>query len=178
MDKSVLKKYVKKYYCDVKTIDMQQQFACVPPEKLRQGNLKVRIAWVKSSLGWINHAYTHPLPQARKLNLVVNLSNVFGNENLPIEIFSSYRARQVLDIISRRLNYHLEDYALAININGKVHVLFDDEVLGDILSVPKNEGGFFSFFKSEDYPINFFLRKVWSLEHTLECQQEDGKLIL
>lgn len=159
---------------------MQQQFALLTPSKLIEcgANQKVRIAWVKSRLGWINHAYTTPKPLLKKINVVVFISNVFGNESIPLEIFRSYRVRQVMDLLSRRLNYHLEDYTLAANINGRIHLLFDDEILGDLVDPPKEEGGFFGFFKSEDYPINLFLRKAWSLEYQLECKQDDGKLIL
>lgn len=88
---------------------MQQLYSSVPPAKLKElkAGLKERIAWVKSKLGWINHAYTNPRPQYKKIVISVNLCNVQGNNEQSFEIFSSFRARQVIELISRKMNIQL-----------------------------------------------------------------------
>lgn len=107
---------------------MQQLLSTVPAAKLKEqkAGMKERIAWVKSKLGWINHAYTNPRPQYKKIIVSVNLCNVQGNNEQSFEIFSSFRVKQIVELISRKLNIQLEDYALTANINGKNYVLFDD----------------------------------------------------
>lgn len=80
---------------------MQQLLSSYPPDKLKENNAGVRerITWVKSKLGWVNHAYTNPRPQYKKILITINLSNVYGNDNLNFEIFTSYTAKQVLWLV-------------------------------------------------------------------------------
>jgi hypothetical protein len=65
---------------------MQQMLSSIPPAKLKEdkANLKERITYVKSKLGWINHGYTNAKPQYKKVNIVVNLSNIQGNDTIPL----------------------------------------------------------------------------------------------
>lgn len=73
--------------------------------------------------------------------------------------------KTIIDILSKRLNFHLEDYTLVASINGKSYVLLDDEILSDLMEPPKEEGSFFGFFKPETYPIILYLKKIWVLEN-------------
>ncbi len=65
---------------------MQQLLSSIPPSKLKESNasLRDRIVWIKSKLGWVNHAFTNPKPQSKKINVTINLSNVYGNDNLSL----------------------------------------------------------------------------------------------
>lgn len=80
---------------------MQQLLSCIPPNKLKDNNASVRdrIVWVKSKLGWINHAFTNPKPLSKRLNINVNLSNVHGNDNLNLEVYSCYTVKKILSLI-------------------------------------------------------------------------------
>lgn len=44
---------------------MQQSLCSIPARQLREGNASQRekIIWVKSKLGWVNHAFATPKPQ-------------------------------------------------------------------------------------------------------------------
>ena len=72
-----------------------------PPAKLKENSAGVRdrVAWVKSKLGWVNHAFTTPKPLRKKILITVNLSNVYGNNNLNFDIYSSYTAKHILWLI-------------------------------------------------------------------------------
>lgn len=80
---------------------MQQILSSFSPDLLRENKagIRERITWVKSKLGWINHAFTNPKPQHKKILITVNLSNVYGNDNLNFEIFTSLTAKQVIWLI-------------------------------------------------------------------------------
>jgi hypothetical protein len=93
-------------YCDLRTIAMQQMFTALPAERLIKGdaNLKARIAWVKAQLGWINHAYTNPRPLFKPITIDIFLSNVHGEECLRLDVYPSWRVRQVMDMVGRRLD--------------------------------------------------------------------------
>lgn len=168
-------------YCDLRTIAMQQMLAAVPAERLIKGdsNLKARIAWVKAQLGWINHAYTTPRPQLKTITIDIFLSNVHGEECIRLDVYPSWRVRQVMDMVGRRLDQQVEDYSLALWLNGRFHLMLDDETVSDALTPPKEEGGLMNFFfKGEEYRPMLYLRKAWTLEFGMERAQEGGKLVL
>jgi hypothetical protein len=60
---------------------MQQAFGSISSDKIKQTALTVRyrIAYIKSKLGWINHSFTHPRPQSKKINVTILTCNTFGN---------------------------------------------------------------------------------------------------
>ena len=160
---------------------MQQMLAALPAEQLIQdgANLKARIAWVKAKIGWVNQAYTSPRPQSKVITIDVFFSNVHDEDCLRLDVYSSWRVRQVVDLVARRVGQQLEDCTLALSLNGKLHLLLDDELIGDAVTSPKEETGLLNFFfKPEEFRPTLFLRKAWTLEYELERAQEGGKLVL
>lgn len=100
----------KVYFCDVRTITMQQMYSSVSPWQLAEGgaNSKARIAWVKAKLGWINHAYTTPKPISKPTTLDVFLCKVDGQDCcVRLDVYSNWRVRQVVDLAARRLGQQL-----------------------------------------------------------------------
>lgn len=69
-------------------------------------------------------------------------------------------------MVARRLDQQIEDYSLALWLNGRFHLMLDDETISEALTPPKEEGGLLGFFfKGEEYRPMLYLRKAWTLEY-------------
>ena len=130
-------KYKRSEFCELRTITAHEKFTSLPPELLSKAWTEQKIAWVKSTLGKINHTMTNTKPNSpwtEKTTILVTMPAYPHCYDYPIICNLKDRPQQiiskVLELRNQKTNegkFNLDEYVLVAKINGDELVILDND---------------------------------------------------